>query len=71
MAHTFRPDKATSTRSVPADATDRKRLNENFRERKANQERIKTERFAAIEARRKAGRGGPGAGINIDVTSDD
>ncbi len=70
MAHTFKPDKPMSIRSVPADETDRKQVNDSFRERKANQERIKTERFAKIEERRKAAREGKGKGINIEATSD-
>ncbi len=58
MSNTFKPDKPMSVRSIPADATDRKIMNESFKERKANQERIKTERFAKIEKRRKAARDG-------------
>jgi hypothetical protein len=69
MAHTFKPDKPMSTRSIPADKTDRKNMNDSFKERKANQEKIKTERFAKIEARKKAARDGKG-GINVEVTSD-
>ena len=68
MAHTYRPDKAVSIRSVPADATDRKKMNDSFKQRKANQERIKTERFAKIEERRKARRRRRGGKINIEVT---
>jgi len=70
MANTYRPDKAVSIRSVPADATDRKKTNDSFKARKANQEKIKTERFAKIEARRKAARDGKGNGINVEVTGD-
>jgi len=70
MAHTYRPNEAVSIRSVPADATDRKNVKDSFKERKANQEKIKTERFAKIEARRKAARDGKGNGINVEVTGD-
>lgn len=70
MAHTFRPTESESVRNIPADATDRKRVSESFKERKTNQERIKTERFAAIRERRKAYRAGLKKGINIEVTSD-
>lgn len=70
MAHIFKPDKPMSVRSIPADETDRKRVNEAFKERKADQERIKTERFAKIEERRKASREGRGGRINLKVTSD-
>jgi hypothetical protein len=45
-------------------------MNDSFKERKANQERIKDERFAAIEGRRKAARKGKGQGINVEVTGD-
>jgi hypothetical protein len=58
-----------SVRSIPADKTDRKKMNDSFKERKANQERIKDERFAAIEGRRKAARDGK-KGINVEVTGD-
>ncbi|KKL99977.1 hypothetical protein LCGC14_1809000 [marine sediment metagenome] len=68
MAHTFKPDKPISVRSIPADKTDRKKMNDSFKERKVNQERIKTERFAKIEERRKAQREGRGGKINIEVT---
>ena len=70
MANTFRPTKGVSMRDVPADAEDRKKVNEDFRERKANQDRIKDERFAKIEKRRKAARDGKGRGINVEVTGD-
>lgn len=70
MPHTFKPDRSESVRSVPADATDRKRMGETFRERKADQERIKTERFAKIEEHRKIARDGRGRGINLEVTGD-
>jgi len=70
MANTFRPSKGVSMRDVPADAEDRKKVNEDFRERKANQDRIKDERFAKIEKRRKAARDGKGRGINVEVTGD-
>lgn len=70
MSHTFKPDKPMSVRSIPADAEDRKKTNDTFKERKANQEKIKDERFAKIEERRKAGRDGAGRGINVEVTSD-
>ena len=66
MAHTYRPDKTVSIRNIPADATDRKKMNDSFKERKANQERIKTERFAKIEERRKVARNGKG--INVELT---
>lgn len=71
MAHTFRPNKVESVRSIPADEIDRKKVSEDFRERKANQDKIKDERFAKIEARRKAVRDGKGRGINIKVSGDD
>ena len=71
MSQIFRPTKSVSIRDVPADKTDRKKINEDFRERKDNQDRIKNERFAKIEERRKAGRAGKGSGINVEVTSDD
>ena len=70
MVNTFRPVSAVSIRQVPADKTDRKKMNEDFRERKSNQDKIKTERFAAIEARKKVARDGKGKGINIEVKSD-
>lgn len=70
MGNAYRPDKAVSIRSVPADATDRKKMNDSFKQRKANQERIKTERFAKIEERRKVARDGKGGGINVKVTGD-
>ena len=70
MANTFRPDKAVSIRNIPADATDRKKMNDSFKERKANQDRIKDERFAKIEERRKVARDGKGKGINVEVTGD-
>ena len=70
MAHTFKPNKPMSVRSIPADETDRKNVNRTFKERKANQERIKDERFAKIEERRKANREGRGGRINVEVTSD-
>jgi hypothetical protein len=57
-------------RDVPADSTDRKKMNKDFRERKSNQDKIKDERFAKIEKRRKAGRDGKGSGINVEVTGD-
>ena len=70
MAHTYRPDKAVSIRNIPAEATDRKKMNDSFKERKTNQERIKTARFAKIEERRKVARDGKGRGINVEVTGD-
>ena len=70
MAHTFKPDKPMSVRSILADETDRKKMNDSFKERKGNQERIKTERFAKIEERRKVARAGKGRGINVEVTGD-
>lgn len=70
MANTFRPTERVSMRNIPADNEDRKKMKETFNERKANQERIKAERFAKIEERRKANRDGKGRGINIEVTSD-
>lgn len=69
MANTFRPSKSVSVRQIPADETDRKKLNKDFRERKANQDKIKKDRFAKIEERRKSAREG-GKGINIEITSD-
>jgi hypothetical protein len=70
MANTYRPSKGVSMRDVPADATDRKNTNDSFKERKANQDKIKDERFAKIEKRRKAARDGKGGGINVEVTGD-
>jgi len=70
MANVYRPDKRVSMRDIPADETDRKKMNEGFKERKANQDRIKDERFAKIEERRKAARDGKGSGINVEVTGD-
>ncbi len=70
MANTYRPDKAVSIRNIPADATDRKKMNDSFKERKTNQERIKTERNNKIEERRKAHREGRGGNINRELTGD-
>lgn len=70
MVHTFKPNKRVSIRNVPADDVDRKQTKDTFRERKTNQDRIKTERFAKIEERRKTARDGQGRGINLEVTGD-
>ena len=68
MANTFKPSKGVSTRHIPADDTDRKKMNDTFKERKANQEKIKNERFDKILAERKSFRAGKREGINIEVT---
>ena len=52
---------------------DRKKYAKEFREEKNHQQKIKEERFAAIDERRKKNPSGPGAegkGINIEVTGD-
>ena len=68
MANVFRPKERVSMRDVPADATDRKKMNDTFKERKENQEKIKTERFAKIAERRKRSESPHGRGINVEVT---
>ena len=75
MTNVMKPNQkdAVSVRQVPTTEADRKDNVEKFKERKAEQEQIKNERFAAIEEKRKnrpPRGGGSGAGINIEVTSD-
>ena len=70
MANTFRPTEGVSTRHIPADDTDRKRMNDTFKERRDTQDKIKTERFARFREMRKAFRAGIRKGINIEVTGD-
>jgi len=69
MAKTFRPPKAVSIRHLPSDADDRKQMHKEHRERRVRGDKIKAERYAKIEARRKK-RDGKGRGINIEVTGD-
>jgi len=74
MANVMKPNQkdAVSVRHIPSTELDRKENVEKFKEHKAEQEKIKDERFAAIEEKRKnrPPRDGKGTGINIEVTSD-
>ena len=71
MAEVFRPKEAMSTRHITPTEKERVKYAKEFREQKDHEAKLKDERFAAIEERRKKGpSGGSGAGINIEVTSD-
>lgn len=63
---------AVSTRHIPQTVEDRKQQLSDFKADRAEKERIKGERFAAIKAKRKPRDGNPkgGKGINIVVDSD-
>jgi hypothetical protein len=70
MSKVFRPKEAISTRHISTSEEERKLIHEEHRERRKNQDKIKTERFAKIEENRKKKRDGQGRGINIEVTGD-
>lgn len=63
---------SVSVRRINTTQEDRKKHAKEFREDKEHKQKIKEERFAKIEERRKKPSGGSGGkgGINIEVTSD-
>ena len=62
---------SVSTRHIPTTDEDRSRDREQFKERKAEQDRIKDERFAKILEKRKVRKpSGGGGGINIKIGTD-
>ena len=70
-AQVFRPNTAESTRHIEQTADDRAKHLKEFREDKEHKQKLKEERFAKIQERRKKhGPGQSGGGINIEVTSD-
>ncbi len=67
----FKPKEAESVRHIHSTKEDRAEHLKQFREEKTYQEKVKTERFAKINERRK--KGGPSegkGGINIEVKGD-
>ena len=72
MAKVYTPDKVESVHKIEPTKEERIQNAQQFRERKEFERKVKDERFAAIEARRKnkpGSGGGSGRGINIDTTS--
>lgn len=74
-SHIFRPKNSESVRHIESTKEDRAKYVKKFREEKKYQDKIKDERFAAIQERRNkdkkpGGSGESGGGINIEVTSD-
>jgi len=72
MAKVYTPSATISNQKIVTTKEDRARDVQQFKERKAEQERIKTERFAKIKDRKKnkpgGGSGGLGGrGINIEI----
>lgn len=71
MAKVYTPSNPVSNQKVTTTNEDRIRDVQQFKERKAEQERIKTERFAKIKAGKKnkpgVGGGLGGRGINIEI----
>jgi hypothetical protein len=63
---------AISVRHLSPTQKDREQDRKAFREHKENQQKIKEERFAAIQKRRKnrPSSGGSGGKINVKVTSE-
>lgn len=55
---------------IPADKKDRERFAKQWRDDRDHKEKLKNERFAAIQERRKNKPGGSGGGINIEVSGD-
>jgi hypothetical protein len=56
---------------VHADKKDRERFAKQWRDDRDHKEKLKNERFAAIQERRKNNKpGGSGGGINIEVSGD-
>ena len=73
--HVATPKGGEHVQHVHSTKEDRAKHAKEFREEKKHQDKIKDERFAAIQERRKkdkkpGGSGGSGGGINIEVTSD-
>ncbi len=73
--HVATPPGGEHVQHIHATKEDRIKDAKVFREEKKRQDKIKDERFAAIQERRNMGKkpggsGGSGGGINIDVTSD-
>ncbi len=74
-SHVLRPKGGESVRHIETTKEDRAKHAKEFRKEKKHQDKIKDERFAAIQERKNKGKkpggsGGSGGGINIDVTSD-
>lgn len=71
MVKVFTPSNkdSVSTRNVSTTTEDRARDLAQFKEKRAEQEQLKQERFNKIRNRRK-GRPGGGGGINLEITSD-
>jgi galactokinase/mevalonate kinase-like predicted kinase len=67
-------DDSVSVRRVHETVEDRKKFAKQYREQKEHEQKMKEERFAKIEERRKDGPKGSGSGsssnINVEVTSD-
>ena len=58
-------------RHIPADEEDRKRFAKQWREDRDFKEKVKKERFAKFQERRKNKPGGSGGGINVEVTREE
>jgi hypothetical protein len=67
--HVATPVGGEHVRHIETTKEDRARYAQEFREEKQHQQKLKEERFAKIEARRKNKPGG-GGGINIEVEGD-
>lgn len=71
MPNVFTPKKGESVRHIQLDKEERKQHMKEFRDQKEMEQKLKEERFAAIQERRKKNNpGGSGGGINITVDSD-
>ena len=72
MAKVLNPRPGEYKQTVPYTKEDQKKDLNTYKERKAEQEKIKEERFAKIEERRKGTNRNrnSGGGINIEITGD-
>lgn len=69
MSNIYSPDKSQTIHRIEPTKEDRKKLIKDFKKQKADEKKIKDERFTTLLAR-KLNTGKYNKGINIEVTSD-
>lgn len=70
-ANAYTPKSGESTRRIEQTPEDRAEFQRQWKEDKEHKQKLKEERFAAIQERRKKNRPSDGGGgINIEVTGD-
>jgi len=70
MVNVYTPKRGENIQKIGLTKADREKHLKEFREDKMHQQRLKEERFAEIQDRRRKRSGGSGGGINIKVESD-